>query len=280
MIRRMLFPVDFSAACAGMAAYVHRAAALSGASVSLLHVCDLTSYNGFELYERPGSEIAEEHLNIAKDKLDRFLVAEFPRESSSRILLAGDAASLIAQTAKEKQCDLIVMPTHAGRFRRMLLGSTTAKVLDDAECPVLTMQHAETATPRSLEHRQWACGIALSADSGRVLQVAQSAASEIGAGLSVVHVIAAEGASSEGDPKSEQRESARVRLAELAAVAGYVGTVRIATGPVKEALLSAANESQADVLVIGRSAPFGLGGRMRDLAYTLIRDYVWPVVSV
>jgi nucleotide-binding universal stress UspA family protein len=280
MMRSILFPVDFSAACAAMAAYVHRAAALWGATVSLVHVCDLTSHNGFELYERPVSEIADDHWNIAKDTLDRFLVPEFPRESSPRILLAGDAASLIADTARKNQFDLIVMPTHAGRFRRMLLGSTTAKVLDGAECPVLTMQHAETVAPRSVEHRKWACAIGLSSDSVRVLRVAQSAASKIGAGLSVLHVIAAEGAASEGDPKSEQRESARERLAELVAAAGYGGTVRIAAGPVKEALLSAANDSQADVLVIGRSPQSGLIGRMRDLAYALIRDSACPVVSV
>jgi nucleotide-binding universal stress UspA family protein len=281
MIRRILFPVDFSAACAAMAAYVQRAAGLWGATVSLVHVCDLSSSSGFEIYARPGGEIAEEHWNVAKDTLDRFLVPEFPLGSSPRILLAGDAATLIAQTAKEKQFDLIVMPTHAGRFRRMLLGSTTAKVLDDAECPVLTMQHAETVAPRSPEHRTWVCAIGLDSDSVRVLRLAQSAAAEIGAGMSVLHVIAGESGESESDGKSaEQSESARKRLAELAAAASYRGTVKIAAGPVKETLLSAAKESQADVLVIGRSAPSGFVGRMRDLTYALIRDSVCPVVSV
>jgi hypothetical protein len=42
------------------------------------------------------------------------------------------------------------MPTHTGTFRRMLLGSTTAKVLNDADCLVLTSTHAETIAPRPL----------------------------------------------------------------------------------------------------------------------------------
>jgi nucleotide-binding universal stress UspA family protein len=104
-----------------MAAYVRRAAALWGATVSLLHVCDLSSYSGFELYPRPGSEIAEDHWNIAKDKFEQFLLPEFPRESFPRILLAGDTASLIAETAKTNKFDLIAMPTHAGEFRRMMV---------------------------------------------------------------------------------------------------------------------------------------------------------------
>ena len=136
MIRKILFPVDFSPSCTAMAAYVQRAAALCGATVSLVHVCDLASHSGFELYARPGNEIAEDHWNVASEKLDYFLISEFPPATSARILLAGDAAIVIAETAKKSEFDLIVMPTHAGRFRRMLLGSTAAKVLDDAECPV------------------------------------------------------------------------------------------------------------------------------------------------
>ena len=60
-----------------------------------------------------------------------------------RILVTGDAATRIAEVAKSG-FDFIIMPTHAGTFRRMLLGSTTAKVLHDADCPVLTSKHAET----------------------------------------------------------------------------------------------------------------------------------------
>ena len=36
MIQNMLFPVDFSPTCVGMAAYVKRAAAMFGAKVTLL----------------------------------------------------------------------------------------------------------------------------------------------------------------------------------------------------------------------------------------------------
>jgi len=73
MIRKILFPVDFSPSCTAMAAYVQRAAALCGATVSLVHVCDLASHSGFELYARPGNEIAEEHWNVAREKLEQFL---------------------------------------------------------------------------------------------------------------------------------------------------------------------------------------------------------------
>jgi nucleotide-binding universal stress UspA family protein len=129
MITNILYPIDFSPSCVAMAAYVRRAARLLGANVSLIHVVDLTSRNGFELYLRPAQQIAEEHRNIAKQRLDSFLAEEFPLAECPRLLTSGEPATEIARVVREGRFDLIIMPTHAGLFRRMLLGSTTAKVL-------------------------------------------------------------------------------------------------------------------------------------------------------
>jgi nucleotide-binding universal stress UspA family protein len=268
MIDRILFPVDFSPACVAMAPYVKRAADMFGAQVTLVHVADLTSHNGFELYVRPAEEIAEEHQSIARGKLESFLSSDFPPDRSSRVLCSGEAAAQIAAVARTGGFDLIVIPTHAGRFRRILLGSTTAKVLDDADCLVLTTEHAEAQTPRPLEHRVWACAIGLSGDSERVLRLARDAASVVGAKLVLIHV------AHRGD-----EDNARERLDQLRKTAGTDATVHIATGPVKEALLDAALRSAADALIIGRSPRSGGFGRLRDLAYSLVRDSPFPVLS-
>jgi nucleotide-binding universal stress UspA family protein len=280
MIQKILFPVDFSPSCVAMAAYVKRAAAIFGAEVSILHVCDLASESGLELYTRPPSEVAEDHWNVARSKLEVFLKEEFPEKESPRILLTGDAATEIANTAKKGQFDLIMMPTHAGRFRRMLLGSTAAKVLNDADCPVLTMQHAATVAPRSLEHRKWVCAIDLSTDSERVLRYARDMALAAGAELSLIHALRSSGAESEAQRRAEEELKARQRFAELQNSVGSNVSVRIAAGPVKEALLDAALQSSADVLVVGRGPHAGALGRMRDLTYALVRDSPCPVVSV
>ena len=66
MLQKILFPVDFSASCVAMAAYVRRAAEIFGARVTMVHVCDLASHNGFELYTRRSDEIAEDHWNVAR----------------------------------------------------------------------------------------------------------------------------------------------------------------------------------------------------------------------
>lgn len=188
LIKNILFPVNFSSSCIAMTPYVKKAAALFGARVSLIHVFDPGSHSGFELYVRGSVEIAEEHQEIARKRLNFFLQAEFPVSEHPRILVAGDAAPQIAEVARNG-FDLIIMPTHTGTFRRMLLGSTTAKVLNDADCPVLTSTHAETIAPRPLAHREWLCAIGLEEDSERVLRSAHQIATQAQANLIIIHAL-------------------------------------------------------------------------------------------
>lgn len=286
LISKILYPVSFSPSCIAMAAYVRRAMAIFGAKVSLIHVVSPGGYSGLELYVRPLSEIEDEHMSIGRERLDSFLAEEFPIAECPRILCSGDPATEIAQVAKQGAFDLILMPTHAGVFRRMLLGSTTAKVINDADCPVLTSTHAETIAPKPLQHRELLCAVGMGSNSERVLRFASRAASEAGANLSIIHAVQAV------DPElplqldlrerihSEQREEASRRIAELQRMAGTDAPVRIEVGSVKQALVQAAQQSDADALIIGRSPRPGAQGRLRDLTYAMVRDSPFPVVSV
>ena len=285
-IGSILYPVDFSPSCIAMAPYVKRAAALLEARVSLIHVVDPTGYSGLQLYVRPISEVSEEHMAIGRDRLDSFLTAEFPAAEFPRILTSGDAATEIARVAREDRFNLIIMPTHSGIFRQMLLGSTTAKVINDADCPVLTSRHAQTIAPRPLEHREWLCAVGLSSNSERVLRFASQVAAQAHGKLSIIHAVQA------GDTDlpiqldlreeihSAERQEANRRIADLQQMIGVDAPVRIAVGQVKEALLEAAREADADALIIGRSHQPGAHGRMRDLTYAMVRDSPFPVLSV
>jgi len=284
-IKNILFPVDFSESCFAMSAYVKRAAALLGAKVSLIHVFDPSSYNGFEIYVRRVPEIADEHQDIALRRLEGFLADDFPPPECRRMVVAGDAAAEIAAAAKEG-FDMIIMPTHAGSFRRMLLGSTTAKVLNDADCPVLTSRHAETIAPHPLDHREWLCAIDLSADSERVLGFANQLATQARGRLHILHAIQAPDRilpvklDIQEQVQTGQERQAIERIAELQKKIGSQATVRVAHGAIKDALLEAAREYEADALLIGRSPQSGADGRLRDLTYTIVRDSPFPVMSV
>ena len=256
-----------------------------GGKVTLLHVFDLYSHDAFQLYVRPLSEVAEEQQKLAREKLNSFLKSEFPLAGGQRILLSGDAAKQIVRLAGTNKFDLIIMPTYAGFFRRNLLGSTTAKVLNDADCPVLTTQHAETISPRQVEHREWACAIGSGTDSERVLRYASQAAEAVHANLALVHVIPTSGPDLpveldlEQRLQSAKREASSRRIKELQSACGSHALVSIVIGPIKDMLTEEARRLRADVLVTGRS-PRSLPGRLRDLSYALARDAPCPVLSV
>ena len=285
MIHNILFPVDFSASCVAMAPFVKRAASITSAKVTLLHVLEVSA-SGFELLVRPLPEIEKNREVVAQEKLNSFLQSEFPAKESPRLLLVGDPATRIAEAARERGFDLIVMPTHAGVFRRTLLGSTTAKVLNDADCPVLTTQHAETISPRQLEHREWVCAIGLHADSEKVLQYASQVSESVHANLTLVHVISPSGSDLpvqldlQERLQSAEREAAVRRIEKLQKAVGSHAGTSVAIGPIKDMLTQAARRLHADVLVIGRSPQPGSLGRLRDLTYAVVRDAPCPVLSV
>jgi len=288
-IRKIMFPVDFSISCVAMSPYVQRAAKLLGAPASLVHVVNPAAFGvteAYELYERPMSEVSEDHKVLAGQKLDSFLKEEFPLVECSRILESGDAGTRIGEIARDEEFDLIIMPTHAGRFRQMLLGSTVAKVLDDAPCPVLTSKHAQTIAPRPLQHREWLCAIDLSRYAENVLRTAKRISEQARANLSLIHVVNEESQAAsntlglEKDRPTKEMREAHERLMKIANEVGISAATRIARGPVKKALLEAAAEFDADVLIIGRTSDEESAGRLRDLTYAVVRDAPFPVLSV
>jgi hypothetical protein len=99
--------VDFSASCAAMATYVKRVADLFGSQVTLIHIVDLESHNGFELYLRTLQEIAVEHWSIAHRRLNSFLECGFPPATCPRVLRSGEAAPQIAEFASEANSILL-----------------------------------------------------------------------------------------------------------------------------------------------------------------------------
>ncbi len=306
-IQTILFPVDFSPSCVAMAPFVKRAAAIFSAKITLLYVLQPAA-SGFELLVRPLPEVEENRAAVAKAKLNAFLesaqaqaLRALPRavakaklnafhESAfpddSRFLAEGDAATEIVAFAREHRFDLIVMPTHAGVFRRRLLGSTTAKVLDSANCPVLTTQHAETIAPRPLGHRELVCAIGSREDAERVLRYVTEISGSVSSHVTIVHAIPASelGLAVQLDlderVQHAEREAARQWIEEMQSKVGSRAPVTIAIGPIKDALVEAARRLQADALVIGRSPQVGAFDRLRDLTYAVVRDAPCPVLSV
>jgi nucleotide-binding universal stress UspA family protein len=273
-IKRILFPVDFSPRSRGAVAYVEALAGRFDAEVILLHTIEPNTYN---------TPLAEEPLPRAEE-FDRFFGADLKYLRVQRLIESGEVAQTIVAQAASLSVDLIMMPTQGlGTFRRLILGSTTTKVLHDAECPVWTGVHLEDAPPlEAISCRRIVCAVDLQAASVLVLDWARHLADEYQAELTLLHVIPENDSYRPRNAREEAsaRETVRSRLGDLAKSAGAHAMIKVEPGQPAKAAARVAAEINADLLVIGRRAVPGPSGRLEATAYAMIRQSPCPVVSV
>jgi nucleotide-binding universal stress UspA family protein len=263
-LNRILFPVDFSDRCRGAAAYVEALVGRFQAELTLLHVIEAT-YNA-ALDDLREAEMAH---------LDTFFGTGLNHLHVKKLVKHGDPAQRIIQCASANRADLIMIPTQGmGIYRRLILGSTSAKVLHDADCPVWTGVHLENAPPlEAVVCERILCAVDLKQASARVLDWARHLAVEYQAELTLIHVT----------PGSETKNAHSVAQRSLEKLQENVGSraaMRVEAGEVSKVVAHLAGELKADLLVIGRKAESGVLGRLEMTAYTIIRQSPCPVVSV
>jgi nucleotide-binding universal stress UspA family protein len=192
-----------------------------------------------------------------------------------KVVEHGEAAQKIVQCATANQADLIMIPTKGmGIYRRLILGSTSAKVLHDADCPVWTGVHLENAP--SLEMvacRRILCAVDLKPLSARVLNWASHLAEEYQAELTLAHIVP-------GSESQQARSAARAALERLQEAAASHAALRVEFGDVSKLVTQLTAELKSDLVVIGRKPDAGVLGRLDMVAYSIIRQSPCPVVSV
>lgn len=284
--KHILFPVDFSEQNRAVAPYVICMARRYRARVSMLHAIELPTgvYPGWPVYG-PAFDF-QGMMDRGKERLDSYLQRELEGIPTARLTFEGDPAWRIADYSQKENVDLIMMPTHGyGPFRRFLLGSVTAKVLHDVECPVWTSAHSTEAPATPAGYRNVLCALDYTVKNLSLLRWASLFACEQGATLKLVHAIPAvkvpgavdvEG----GRFRSFLFEMAREELAKLQREAGTTAEMIIQGGEVADVVREAAEQNQADLVVIGRGVMHNLFGRMRTNVYSIIREAPCPVISV
>src|ERR1017187_3257162 len=178
-LRRILFPVDFSSRCRGAAVYVQALAGRFEAELILLHVIEAT-YN---------STLDDLHATRRED-FEKFFDKSLKHLRVTTLIEHGEAAQKIVECASLHHADLIMIPTQGmGIYRRLILGSTSAKVLHDADCPVWTGVHLEKAPPlEAVACQRILCAVDLKTASALVLDWASHLAEEYQAELTLIHV--------------------------------------------------------------------------------------------
>jgi len=282
----ILFPVDFSEPANAMVPFVADLARRFGARITLLHAFDLVrdyalgpssdSTADSDPEAVPYTPAFQVLRNGRQKRLEQFARDHCRDLAATARIEDGDPAAVIQWVARSENTDLIMMPTRGlGTFRRFLLGSVTAKVLHDVDCPVLTGAH-DPDRPLTPPHgfHSIVCAVQLNQEADLVLEAAGFLARTHGATVCLVHMESASSFRRYGGQAA--LETLRQKLQTHAVEA----TVRVLDAAVSKGIRSTALEHKADLVVIGRGHGKQNLARVWSHLYNIICESPCPVLSV
>jgi universal stress protein A len=138
MYRRILVPLEHSAADETILGQVRALAKRLGSTIVLVHVADgWVARNINELGLRESEEMRDDRAYL--EEISARLETEgFDVDA---VLAAGDPAKEIAATAEREGCDLIAMATHGHRLLEdVVKGSTATALRHQTKIPILMVR--------------------------------------------------------------------------------------------------------------------------------------------
>ena len=297
-VKNVLFATDFSATSEAALPY---ATAICRRFRSTLHLAHVLSETGLLMmtggvdYVSMGT-IYEDAHNEAKDKLDQ-IAAHFETIPHHNYVRHGVVWKNLAEIIEQNEIDLIVVGTH-GRtgLGKLLLGSVAESILRHASCPVLTVgprvsgraklpefqNQGGDLAPVELELRQILFATNFAKDAPRMAQEAAWLADEFHARLTLMHVM--EDYTHLGS-KPEPIEENLQRLRELipnTAELQYIPETLLEFGDAPERILKAAEEREADMIILGAHAysPVGSTHLPWSAAHHVIAQAHCPVLTI
>ena len=141
-IRRILVPIDFSTYSKNALRFAVPMARAFGASLHLVYVVEPTIYPadlGFGQVVLPGVE--EELREKGAGELKKLVDREIPDAvKATTVVRTGKPHQEIITEAQERDVDLIIVASHGHTgVEHILFGSTAARLVRLAECPVITI---------------------------------------------------------------------------------------------------------------------------------------------
>ncbi|HSU32616.1 MAG TPA: universal stress protein [Bryobacteraceae bacterium] len=283
-IARLLFPADLSEVCRQAIPSFAKLAKLLGAELTVLHVVDPSGfyYDVMDMSYRRMCDIEAEKVAAAQRQFDAFvshLSACIPIRS---VLRTGRIADTIVSYAREEGFDTIIIPTtHHNRLFAAMKKSLTAKLMDDSNAAIWTVDSA-------LAHCEAHCGsvvcaLALHEDrtlnepNNNIIETAKYVAGKLGSELVFVHVL------EKGEmPVTGEDATAQIlrQLEGICKSAGAKVKCRVENGNVARAISDVAWQENAAVLVTGRNRKQALFGATQSRVLDIVHLSPCPLISV
>ena len=230
----------------------------------------------------PYSAALLELRDLQKRRLEAFSQSHFSGMCYSARIEDGDPAMVIEWVARCEKTDLIMMPTRGlGRFRRLLLGSVTSKVLHDSSFPLWTSTHNPELSS-SLPHgcRSIVCAVGMNQRDDAVFKTAHLFAGAYDANVCLIHTqVPADAQDRQSLAQSIRHSFDRVCAGKEVQTTMNV-RVRVLDEELPKGICNAVHEERADLVIVGRGHVQESFGQVWSHLYTIIRESPCPVLTV
>ena len=285
MFDDLLFPTDGSDAAAAAFEHVLGIAAEHGSTVHVLNVADTNRDSVTRLQGDVVDVLETEGERVAREVADR---ADERGVDTVVEVVQGSPYRAIVDYADSRDVDLVVMPTHGrGGLERLLLGSTTERVVRRSDVPVLTLR-SDGGAPEYPDRN-----VLVPTDgsdcAGEALEMGVDVANATGAALHVLSVVdtASLGVDVRTDIQTgEFEESAAAVVEEATALAAEAGVDPVSGAvesgsSVHRMIRSYVEEHDVDLVVLGTHGRTGLDRYvLGSVAEKLVRTSPVPVLTV
>ena len=269
-VQNVLFATDFSVTSEAALPYATAICRRFRSNLHLVHVVSdagLLMMTGGVDYVSMGT-IYEDAHNEAKEKLQQ-ISTHLETIPHRNYLRHGVVWKNLAGISEQNKIDLMVVGTH-GRtgLGKLLLGSVAESILRLAPCPVLTVgpnvsgraklpafqnQGTELA-PAELEIRQILFATNFASSAGWAAQQAAGLAEAFHSRLTLMHVLE-DYTRLESNPRPIEENLQKLReLIPKESELQYIPHVLLEFGPAPERILHAAEEREADLIILGARA--------------------------
>lgn len=239
-------------------------------------------------YAEPGyAEITYEKLRQAAEQgIADILISGRLRGVPHEVLLEeGNIWQVIQHVIRKNDIDLVVAGTRGrGEMRKFFLGSVAEEIFRQANCPVLTVGPAVPGeTPRKVDFKNILFATNFGKADRAALDYALSLSQEHAARLTLVHVIE-DAAAHTDEGLRRQRDLFLQRMREMVSpdVENWCKPeFRVTFGAAPEEIVTMAEETKADLLVMGAKTSANFAGHAPlTVAYTVAAHARCPVFTV
>ena len=272
-LAKILVPTDFSKTSDRALEHALSLARTYSSRIFLAHVIPVDLMMAPELAEAS----REQMPRAAREGMERILTSgRFFGVPHEEIILEGTLWPNIGGLITKHEIDLVVLGTHGmGSVRKLLVGSSAEEIFRQARIPVLTVGPAVEREPfYGIELKNILFATALGLGAERQAAYAFSLAQEHRSRITLLHV--------QQHPDHEEQIVHQLReLIPATTDLHCLPLFRVQRGdPVKE-ILRVAEETHADLIVLGAKTRKGLAGHVPHTeAYQVVSGASCPVLTI